>query len=73
VDQGGSSILIMIIADAKLRSLFTSLDVESQRALALHICLGRPSDESRAALRRIKASLKRRARAKLPARFKWLA
>src|SRR5262245_33679296 len=69
ISRGGS----MILMDQTLRELFSGLDVMAQRAIALHVLLGTQTEESRAAIRRIRASLKRKARTKLPKRFNWLA
>lgn len=54
----------MTLADRTLREMFLALDVESQRAVALHICLGEKSPLSVAAIKRIRRALKRRARGK---------
>jgi hypothetical protein len=61
----------MTITDSNLAALVASLPPAERKAVADHL-QGRASDLSREALRRIRASLKRRARSRLPRKLVWL-
>jgi hypothetical protein len=54
----------MILTDRNLRELFLRLDPMAARAIARHVLLDKPSDESWAVLRWLRRRLKRKARAK---------
>jgi hypothetical protein len=62
----------MTLSDANLNELIAQLSDRERRAVERHV-RGERTDLSRELLRRIKASLKRKARAKLPRRLVWLA
>jgi len=62
----------MNFADHKLTTVIAALTDQQRRVVADHL-RGRVTDNSRELIRRIRASLKRKARNRLPARLKWLA
>jgi len=61
----------MVIADDNLASLFAALAAPEQAAVALHVMRGKVTEQSKAAIRRVRASLKRRV--KLPRKLTRLA
>ena len=61
----------MILADTTLNELLRRLTADERRAVSRHLA-GLRTRESWALVRRIRASLKRRARARLPRKLVWL-
>src|SRR5262249_13154222 len=62
---------VMTLVDHTLIGVFAALAEKQRRVVADHL-RGRVTDDSRELIRRIRASLKRKARNRLPARLKWL-